>query len=157
VDRRKFLLSSWLHILWKIFAWNIKPSAFFIHRLPKSLKMSCRKSLAPKYRSSGFLTRFDCDFLCDSYARSPQMHQQLFCVFRHEDGMLHVIKYFSSPRGNCCFSLVQHWMEGGIRLRFWQTGTRHIAIELLSNFRFYVLERPDDDFLKVETCSLIIE
>jgi hypothetical protein len=24
-----------------------------------------------------------------------------------------------------------------------------------SNFKFYVLERPDDDFLKVETCSFV--
>jgi hypothetical protein len=23
------------------------------------------------------------------------------------------------------------------------------------NFRFYVLERPDDDFMKVEACSLV--
>jgi hypothetical protein len=25
-----------------------------------------------------------------------------------------------------------------------------------SNFKFYVFERPDDDFLKIETCSLFI-
>jgi hypothetical protein len=26
-----------------------------------------------------------------------------------------------------------------------------------SNFKFYVLQRPDDDFLKVETCSLVYD